>query len=92
MGTIMELGFTRGDNAPADVEDKTVALEPLKEPVKQSWVSALAVLFTFSAASALVQLLIGLLEAKANILAYGSKSAPLAISSLQKSDNTKAIC
>lgn len=71
----MELGFTSADNAPADPDDKTVVAP---DPRKQSWVSALAVLFTFSAASALVQLLIGLLEAKLNILAYGSKSAPRA--------------
>ena len=70
IGTSMELGFTSADAPPAD--DKAVA----HDPRKQSWVSALAVLFTFSAASALVQLLIGLLEAKISILAYGSKLAP----------------
>ena len=72
MGTSMELGFTKADAPPANPDDKAVA----PDPRKQSWVSALAVLFIFSAASALVQLLIGLLEAKLNILAYGSKSAP----------------
>ena len=74
MGTILELRFTQADTI-TDFDDKTVAMDPRK----QSWVAALAVLFTFSAASALVQLLIGLLEAKINILAYGSKLAPSAL-------------
>ena len=75
MGTSMELGFTSADAPPADADDKAIA----PDPRKQSWVSALAVLLIFSAASALVQLLIGLLEAKLNILAYGSKSAPFVL-------------
>lgn len=73
----MELGFTSADNPPADPDDKAV----VPDARKQSWVSALAVLCIFSAASALVQLLIGLLEAKLSILAYGSKSAPFIVSS-----------
>ena len=68
----MELGFTTGD-APADPNEKVDA----PETRKQSWIAALGVLFTFSAASALVQLLLGLAEAKLNVLQFGSKSTAL---------------
>lgn len=71
VGTSMELGFTSGDE-PAEPDDKPV----VPNPRKQSWIAALGVLFTFSAASALVQLLIGLAEAKLNVLQFGSKLTP----------------
>lgn len=75
VGTTLELGFTQGD-APADPDEKAVA----PDAHKQSWIAALGVLFTFSAASALVQLLIGLAEAKLNVLQFGRESAPLSSS------------
>lgn len=81
----MELGFTTGD-APADPNEKAVA----PDARKQSWIAALGVLFTFSAASALVQLLIGLAEAKLNVLNFGSESTSLSSSI---SHNTNAsVC
>lgn len=72
VGTSMEMGFSSPDDAPTEENNKeSAAASP--EIRKQSWLAALAVLFTFSSASALVQLLIGLLEAKLNVLLYGSK-------------------
>ena len=67
----MELGFTHADEEAAEGDNKEEDPAPVR---KQNWGSAMAVLLTFSAASAMIQLLVGLFEAKLNVLQYGSKS------------------
>ena len=69
----MEMGFSSPDDAPTEEESKDSPAVAAPVARKQSWLAALAVLFTFSSASALIQLLIGLLEAKLEVLQFGSK-------------------